>query len=782
MSQIDEIIDLKQFIYKIIKNWFFILISLVIMMIVAFGYNRYSHEYYLSEASILIKHDNNTINAKDLLYENRFSNKKQSLENKKLSLKSYPLILKTITELNFDIAYYIVGNIMVSETFHAPVIVNCQNTNSLIGKSFSIELINKDSFKLIDEDNNESIYNFGEVFIFKNAQMHVILNQKYNAKFEDKPKTIVRFKHLPSLARSYQNKLKISQKDRESTVINLSILEEDQLKGVKFLNKLTQNFIASEIEEKNIASINTVNFINNQLQNMSDSLSLIEQKIQDYKNKNKITDLSLKAQNIYNNIVSLENELSKSLSKSNYYDYLIEYLKKENDFENISAPSSLSIEDISINKLIEQLIEIQISKNILLDGGQINNPAIQQYNRETKQIVLNLKENINTSKSANNLYINDLKERISRMENGLSDIPQVERELMSIERLQSISENIYIFLLKKRAEAKITSSANISDSKILEPALYSLKSPVFPNKNKTYAISILIAILIPIIIMFLFELFNDNVVTLNDLARMTSIPILGIIGRNYSGYNLLSDQNPKSAIYEGFRAIRSNLNFFNKVHDKTNNKTYLVTSSVSGEGKTYISENLAIVFAKSGKRTLLVGGDLRRPKIYADFNLSNVAGISNYLEDKSTINEVINKSQIENLDILVSGPLPKNPSDALLSKKFNDLFNDLKKRYDIIILDTPPLGLVADALTLMKFSDFNIYVTRQNYTKKGLLSYVNEMYKKHRLGEIQMVLNDVKDGSGAYGYGSYGYGSYGYGSYGYGYSYNDSSKYFDKDD
>jgi capsular exopolysaccharide synthesis family protein len=335
-------------------------------------------------------------------------------------------------------------------------------------------------------------------------------------------------------------------------------------------------------------------------------------------------------------------------------------------------------------------------------------------------------------------------------------------------------------LLKKRAEAKITSSSNVSDSKVLEPAIFFNEKPISPDKDKSYLIALLMGLLLPISFLLISELVNDTIITRSDLERLTKVSVLGMIGRNYSGHNLLSTQSPKSSVYEGFRALRSNLNFFNPATDK---KVYLVTSSVSGEGKTYIAENLAIVFAKSGKKTLVIGADLRRPKIYADFGMDNTVGISNHILSDKSLSDVIISADVENLDILVSGPLPQNPSDALHTEKFVKMMEELKKQYEIIILDTPPLGLVADSLTLMKYTDVNLYVVRQNYTKKGLLTYVNEMYKKERLGDLHLVFNDVKEGSGAYGYGyGYGYGfGYGYG-YGDNYGYSQGSEYFDNNE
>jgi len=780
-NQLDEIIDFRQLFLKIVNNWSFFIMALLLTFSLTFAYNRYTHELYSVETSILIKEDSAMPTASDLLYDNMSSNK-ESLENKELMLKSYPLVHKTLKDLRFDIGYFIVGNIKVSETFHAPILLNCNYTEKLSGESIEITILNENSFLLIDEKTSEeSTYNFDEEFIFHDSKMSVSINT--NFQFDDEmelPQSVVEFYNLRQLTQSCQKKIMISQKDRESTVLNISILSEDQLKGVAFLNQLTYNYIQKEIEDKNIASNNTVKFINDQLIEMSDSLALIEQQIQEFKNDNKVIDLSLKAQSIYANIVTLETELAKSKTINNYYDYLSGYLIKGANLEGISVPTSFGVADISLNSLIKQLVEIQIKKNILIDGGQVNNPAIPQYKRQTKQLVLNLKEAIKTSKTANNLLITDYRARISKMESSLGDIPQVERELLSIERLQSISENIYIFLLKKRAEAKITSSSNVSDTQVLEPAMYFKKNPVSPDKNKSYLMALLFGVLLPIAFMLISELINDTIITRNDLERLTKIPVLGMTGKNYSGHNLLSAQSPKSSVYEGFRALRSNLNFFNPTEDK---KVYLVTSSVSGEGKTYIAENLAIVFAKSGKNTLVIGADLRRPKIYADFGMENTVGISNHLLSDKSLSDVIISTDVENLDILVSGPLPQNPSDALLTEKFVKMMEELKKQYEIIILDTPPLGLVADSLTLMKYTDVNLYVVRQNYTKKGLLTYVNEMYKKERLGDLHLVFNDVKEGSGAYGYGyGYGYGfGYGYG-YGDNYGYSKGSEYFDNNE
>ena len=613
-NQLDEIIDFRQFVFKIINNWFFFVLSLFLTFALAYLYNRYTKELYLVETSILIKENNSMGSASDLLYEKAMGSSNVSIENKVLMLKSYPLVYSTLSDLGFEINYYIVGTIKESESFIAPFKIRCNDITKVIGKNITIEYINDNQYTIIYDDNNkQENHNFGEEIDFYSTKIIVDLDSRYSENSIDMPNTVIEFRDLKRLTLEYQKKILISQKDVNSTVIDISILEEDQIKGVKFLNKLTENYINSELREKNIASNNTVSFINSQLKEMSDSLSLIEMNIQEYKNNNKITDLSLRAQSIYANIVNVDTELAKSKSLSNYYTYLENYINDGDNLESISVSTSFGVNDIGLNSIINQLVELQVKKNVLVDGGQINNPSVSQYNRQIKQLVLNLKKAINLSKSTNNLLIKDFKNRINKMETSLGDIPKVERELLSIERLQSISENIYIFLLQKRAEAKITSSSNISDSKALEPAMYFSKKPVDPDKTKNYIIALLIGLMLPMIILLIKELINEKILNRADLEKATSIPILSIIGSNHSGNILLSQQNPKSAVFEGFRALRSNLNFFNPENNK---KVYLVTSSISGEGKTYIAQNLAIVFAKSGKKTIVIGCDLRRPRKY----------------------------------------------------------------------------------------------------------------------------------------------------------------------
>ena len=773
----DHIIDFREFLYKVINNWYYFLLSILLALIVAFGYTRYSNEMYEISTKVLINQKDNGSSASDMLYQSLGKSNSLSIENEQSLFQSYPLILLTISDLRFDISYFIIGDIKTSETFEAPiqVVADLSVTQGLKGSSFKVFVIDENTYRIEDDviGINTKQY-FGEKLKIRNHEFVINKNENFKIYNNSFPNTLVSFRNLKNVAKSYQSRIEISNLEKESTIFQISILEQDQEKGIVFLNKLTENYIKNEVDKKKVSSLNTVTFIENEIKEMEDSLLLIELQLQEYKNIHKIPDLNLKTQSIYNKLTVLESELASFKYLDRYYTYIHDYIEDGQNLDKVIIPSTYGIDNNSLTTLISQMISIQLQKNVLIDGGQVNNPSIEKFNRQINQFTKNIKEVINNSTDANNIIISDLKKRIDLEESAFNDLPIEQRELLNIERIQKISESIYVFLLQKKAEAEIKTSSVVPECQVIEPALYFIKSPVEPNKSQIFTIALLIGALFPLIIFLLLDVINTKVNSKLDLEKLTKIKIIGIVGRNHSGNNLLTKLNPKSSVAEGFRSIRSNLEF----QDKNNsNKVYLITSSVSGEGKTFLATNLAIVFANAGNKTLLIGADLRKPKLYREFTLNNKTGLSILLTGKSSLDEVVYQTEIENMDILSSGPLPSNPSDLLVGDEFGNLIEKAKQKYDRIIIDTPPLGLVADSFMIMKYTDVNLYVIRQNFTDKNFLRYVDDLDKNNRIQNLYLILNDVSSGSGVYGYGNYGYGNYGYG-YGYG-SYVNDSDYFD---
>ena len=776
-NPLDNIIDFREFLYKILNNWYYFLLSILFALVIAFGYNRYSQELYRVSTKIQINKDDSNTSTTDVLY-NTLNNNEISLKDEVSLITSFPIVFKTVSDLRFDIGYYLKGNVKTSESLFAPVEVICDKefTQNKTNFSFVVEVIDENTYNLYCEKLDfSSVFSFGEEV--KLGSYNFTVERKFKDIWNDYPVTIVKFRNLKQIARQYQSKIQVEDIEKESNIISLFLYEEDQNKGVVFLNSLVDNFIQSQIDFKKKSSSNTVEFIKNEIKNIEDSLSLIEIKLQNYKNTRQIPDINLKTQNIYKKISLLEDELASYKYQDKYYSYLEDYINSDNNFENTIAPSTYGITNTSLSEMVKKLVNIQLEKNVLIDGGQINNPSIDDFDLQLNQLTLNINEIIKNSRKSNNNIINDLNKRISVEELSLESLPIEQRELLNIERIQKTSESLYMFLLQKKSEAEINASSISSNIKHLEPSVFFNKEPIYPNKTQIYTIAILLGLLVPVLILIIVDFFNDKIKSRIDLERLTKIKLIGLIGRNHTAHNLLTKLNPKSAISEGFRTLRSNLEYIDK---DSKQKLYLVTSSISGEGKTFVASNLAVVFANSGKKTLLLGADLRRPKIYEDFNNDNKKGLSTILSGENSFKDVVINTEDNNLDVIISGPTPFNPSDMLLNKNFEDLISLLKKKYDKIIIDTAPVGLVADAYMVMKFTDVNLYIVRQNYTSKETLRFVNGLNEDNRIHNLHLVLNDVSSGSGVYGYG-YGYGKYSYG-YGYNYgSYINNSEYFDED-
>ena len=760
----DELFEIKKFFFRIRNNWLIFTLSTFICILIALAFNRYSSNIYKVSTTVLFDDQQSfSSNAAEAIYSNDLFQKspKNLIANKIYELSSYPIIFQTLDDLNFDIEYYLVGNIKNSITYDTPfkvIVVN--NKNKLLNRTFKITYVDEKVFNLSNKKlkiNKNFLY--GKKINLLGSNLKVVKNVDFISKNSEPTACLVKFKSLQKLTKKYQTNLKFAQEQKKSSIVKIDLKCLDEKKGVIFLNKLTENFIKNEINKKNLSSQKTILFIDNQLNNMRDSLENIENKVKVFKQNNGLTEISVTAQNLYDKLNIYEKKILSIKNYNEYLSYLSSYLESMVNLDEIKIPPNELNENNLIRKLINDLIDIQFQKSLLVRSGQIKNPAVLQYERASLQIVSNLKENIILSLNNNKQELREVNEQKILIENEINELPKIEKELLEINRIKSINENIYTFLLRKKSEIDISASSNIADTKILESAVFFNKKPIIPNKNQNILLATFLGFIFPLLFFLFFDLFNDKILSRFDIEKLSSIPILGIIGRNNNINNLLSKINPKSMIFEGFRAIRSDLS---SLLEEMNGKIVLITSSISGEGKTFFAENLAIVFAKTSNKTLLIGADLRKPKLWKDFKLNNNLGLSNYLSEDIKLEKIINNVKINNLDVITSGPVPKDPAEMLHCEKFTSFINLVKNKYDIIILDTPPVGLVADSISMMKFSDVNLFMIRQSYTNKNLLSFSEDLYKKQRLGEMYLVFNDVKEGSGVYGY---SYGNYGYGSY-----------------
>jgi capsular exopolysaccharide synthesis family protein len=398
-------------------------------------------------------------------------------------------------------------------------------------------------------------------------------------------------------------------------------------------------------------------------------------------------------------------------------------------------------------------------------------------NIEVETQVASLQALINNYLSYSREQLKKTNERMAEVQQRLNQIPSKERALLNIQRKYTLNDQLYTFLLEKRAEAGIAKASNVAGNQVLDEARSQgaiLISPKSRNNNMT---ALMIGLMIPLGIIFLIDFFNNKIISRSDVEANTNLPIIGDISHNGRSSNIPIIDHPKSVIAETIRGLRTNLQYLLRGQDK---KVILLTSNIGGEGKTFCSLNLSASLAISGKKTLVVGLDLRKPRLNNYFGISNETGLTNYLIEKLEIEETIQQTHIDNLYIASSGPIPPNPAELIETSRMDDFMNYARKHFDYIVIDTPPAAIVADAINLGRYADVAIFVVRQRYSRKESLKYINEIAGSHKMDHVNLVVNDIEKPKGyAYGYG-YGYG-YGY-SYGYGYGYGGYHGYYDEED
>ena len=450
-------------------------------------------------------------------------------------------------------------------------------------------------------------------------------------------------------------------------------------------------------------------------------------------------DLSAESEQMLEYFIELEQERSQLNLQRSFYRYVLEFLQSKQTYSGLSLPTLSSFNDALVAQLAEQLIEssVQLEKyRYSLEG---TNPAIIELEKEvqyTKQALVNATQN---ALSSSDIVLDDVNKRIGTAQSKISKLPATEQQLINIQRQYEISGGQYELLLEKRAEAGILQASNLPDTRVIDPALNRGQKPIGPNRVFNVLIALMIGVALPSSILFLLLALNNKVRSRQDIERKTAIPLAGITPHSKYETNLVVLNKPKSSVSEAFRALRSNLKFIAKAPEQGKAQVLAVTSSIGGEGKTFMAINLASVLSLGSEKVVLVGVDLRKPKIFNDFGLSNSNGISNYLAGQGSTQEIIQKTKFEGLDVISAGVVPPNPSELIQSPRFAELIAELKSTYAHVILDTPPVGLVADAMEILPFIDGLLYVTRFNYTQSNLLEFIDEQYIKGVIQNVSVV-------------------------------------------
>jgi capsular exopolysaccharide family len=605
-------------------------------------------------------------------------------------------------------------------------------------------------------------YTIGEWVDNGYNRFRIVLNKWYDPEKDDNKKMSFCFYDYLTLTYSMRT-FSVSPIDKDASIASIIMTGHDRLKVSDFLNTLMQEYITRGLEKKNLVSENTINFIDGQLLEIQDSLNQAEIDLQNFRRNNDLMDMDAQAKQVFEYVKSMEEQRAVIAVNEKYYKRLQDYIKEHlNDPENLVAPSAMGIQDPLLNQLVVDLVRLSREKSTQLLTSTELHPSIIMIDEQIVNTKKTLLENINNLVANAELSLDDIDQRIAKAQSESKDLPQTKRLLLGYQRKFDYSDETFNYLMQRRSEAQILKASNTADNEIIDLTSFEQTVKTAPNLKKVYLIAMFLGLLFPALYILIKDFFNVKIRERKDIEKLTKYPIIGQIALSTNSSPLVVVDSPKSSIAESFRSVRTNIGYIlqGKPHC-----SILITGDMQSVGKTFTSMNIASIYALYGKKTVLLGFDLRKPKIYQEFNLPNRVGISDYLSNKNSLDEIIQVSgKIPSLDIITAGPIPPNPAELIASEKCDEFFRELRERYDYIIIDTPPLGLVTDAFLLMKYSDANVYVVRQDYTNKNVFASVIKDLEDRNV-PVNIVINGIRF-EGAYGYRySTGYGDYGYGHY-----------------
>lgn len=753
-------IDIREWTFKILSYWKWIIVSVISAMVMVFIYHRYTVPQYLVNASMLINEESKSM-GQQLMEEVDLFSAKVNLENEMAVIKSRSFIAEVIDSLNFEVEYYREGRIKSTELYgeDSPFKVTVVDNSGKQNFQLKLVFINEDEFRLFTMDGGpfqgfDGTYHFPAVITGEGLVLRI--NRKNKALPSEK-EFVFKLYDVWGLAESYQKQLQVGTLNKDASILTLSYISSNTIKAQDFLNAVIHFYIKRELEEKNQAAVRTIAFIDQQLRSIQDSLSIIEDSLQDFRTRNSIVDLSQKGEVVLQEIQELETQRSNEEVKMSYFNYLMEYLKENRNPTSVVSPATVGVDNPILVALINNLNELtgQLSQTEI-NATEVN-PQVKALRLQVSRIMEGVVENVQNLKGNTQITINNLNARIRETEAKINQLPKTERTYIGIQRHFNLSENLFIYLQEKKAEAGIAKASTVSKASVIDPAIK--QSQTSPRKMRNLAIALLLGLCVPIGFVVLKDYLNDKIQSLEDIEKRTSLPVLGVIGYSHYSSELVMEQHPRSFIAETFRKVRSSMKF---LENGKASEVIMITSFLSGDGKTFSSVNIAIMMAKMGKKTLLLGLDLRRQKLHNVFNVSNQLGMSNLLNGESSWGEVVQKTNIDNLDIITGGDVPPNPNELISGDRFGMVIAALKKEYDAIVIDTPPVGLVSDAIEIAKQSDICLYIMRHNYTFFKAIEHINELSEKQLIHKVGLVLNgvDFENVQNRYTYNNYGY-SYG---------------------
>jgi capsular exopolysaccharide synthesis family protein len=769
----DDNVNIKRYLSMFISNWYWFAIALFIAVTWAYGINKYSQKIYSVTSTLLIKDDqlgsmNN--NVASVLPGGDIFKSQQNLKNEMAILKSFTLNDSVMINLkDFNVVYMAIGKrrIVESKMYKScpfRVVYNSLEMQPK-GRKVGIKILSEQKYliELNGDINFKSEMNFGERFSKYGFDFSIERRNLEGSVYSDASSNNYYFYFTEplSLANEYRTKLSVAPIEKDASLVTLSVAGSVPEQEADYLNMLMAVYINYGLDIKNKTAENTIKFIDKQLGIIRDSLTLTEDKMQKFRSSNSFIDLSHEGALIQNRLEKVVNEKAAFELQLQYYNYLSEYLNKKNPDGTIISPSVIGITDQVLIRMVNDFSLLQKEREQIGFNIKVDQPLLELMDRQALAASAALSENVRNGIAGLSLSIAETEKKISEVENEISRLPKTEREQINIQRQFDLNNTVYTYLLQKRAESTIAKASNIPDNRIIDNAQINT-SPISPKTRRNFIIALLLGLLVPMSIIALIDFFNDKVIDKSDIERKTKVPVIGYISHNNGRNEVPVFEKPGSALAESFRSVRTAIKYYVKENKVA---VIAISSTISSEGKTFISSNLAAIIAMLGKKVLLIGLDLRKPRINKVFEFEGSSGMSNFLSGNCDYEEIIMKTRVNNLFYAPSGPIPPNPAELIETEQMKKFMERVKKEFDYIIIDTPPVAIVTDALLLAQYVDVNLFIVRQRYTSLNTLELIEQLNNHRELKNMAIVINDISL-SGYYGYGMrYGYAQ------GYGYTY-----------
>ena len=757
-QQEEQIIDFSAFVRKYKRYWWLFLLSLIACFALAFAYLKLAKRVYQVKSVVLVAQDDNGAGAgASLLKSMKLMGQGSKVDDEMIVFSSHELCTQVAKDLGLNRSYIEDRGWFKPEKDHynstpIEVIAPEEMFDTLSTIKFKIDLDKTGRANIKATSGNDKLANV------KGVTLPTTLKTTYGTfaiKTTDEYKKgkpchiTARLMGNQLLGERLNKRIKVKLATKKSNGINLSIAENSKTRGKDILNKLMQLYNERGQHEKDEQAINTAKFIDERLALIYKGLTSSEADIESYKRANKIVDPELQVKSAVAKQEVSERAIVKLETNKQLLGMVKDFVSNPANkhsyipFEVDSSAASGSIR--AYNNLLAKRQELQQS-------AKGDNIALKQIEEQIETMHANVLKGINSSIKGLDVQLNKARSQANATAGDLGQVPTQEREARELLRQQGIQNALYTFLLEKREENALVLAATTPKGKIVDHA-YAEITPISPNKMAVLALALLASIFLPLFLLYLKDMFTTKFSNQDELEEISQVPFIGHIHHNRHNTQLVVKDGKTSSIVELFRYVRNNLQF---ILNKDDDKVILVTSSVSGEGKSFISTNIASSFALLGKRVALVGMDIRSPKLAQMLDLNEVPGVTSYLSRSDVTLEQIAQQckEVNGMDVFVGGAIPPNPSELLLGDRVKDLFRDLREQYDVIIVDSAPVAMVSDSFALDKYSNATVYVTRANYTRRNHIKFMNRIAANKQLKNMCVVLNDTKpSGDNTYGYG-----------------------------